>query len=563
MDSQDYEGWLDNSQGGFFASQLDGAPEHVIGNKDVILEACKQDFYSLQHASMSIRGNKECVLEVCKERPAALQFASEWLREDKDLVLAVCQLDGLALEYASPTLRDDRDVVLVACTNKGIALKFASDRLRKDKDVALVACAEFGLALQHADGQLRADKDVVIAAAKSHPDSLKYALGGLNQDPRCLVAAGVWDDHDSKIDTTSNSNAVAPRKIVLSTRFSLAEGSQSKATQFAVLLKKNGFIQNGKFSVYSPNAFEKSTCDEEWTRFEWDCRGTYESCHMEPPLKSGIPQTGSCWRYSYRYQLEKAKRSNGFMIQLVEVGTTKGGDSISHGIPQTLGQGQRIEEDMAQMVGTKIFKVHAPILFRNEKHEQETEFNDEDIQKVVYEIRKWYGESCKDMSECTMRFYRDTQVKTARQHVDTQDIPKTAIGRCLRSTTTKQKVFQSTTGKEYLPEGEDPSMFDVLTNQGGRATHHPGNLVLKTKIDEYRPSFEECTDHKRKRQIVKSILDYIESRGGRFLGFDKQEKRYFIMPSKIAFGRVSSRLRYAVKLAKENLSGDMARPIAT
>ena len=151
-------------------------------------------------------------------------------------------------------------------------------------------------------------------AVSNNPDSLQYALGGLNQDRDLLVKAGIWDHDYRPYDPAMTGKLL----IVLSTKYSLDEMSNTTATQFTVLLKENKFFDD-LFSIYSPNAFNKSTCDPRWTRLKWPCRGTYEICMKPPTLKFGKPSDESCWRYSFRYHLEQAKRTNGFMVQVVEL----------------------------------------------------------------------------------------------------------------------------------------------------------------------------------------------------------------------------------------------------
>jgi len=241
---------------------------------------------------------------------------------------------------------------------------------------------------------------------------LKYALGGLNQDPDCLVAAGIWDklyldnhDDDSSFDVTKEiPEKMNKRRIVLSTRFSLDPNSQSQATHFTTMLKNHEYLQSEHFIVYSPNAFDKSTCDPEWTRFDWPCRGTHSSCQMEDvSLKTGVPQDGSCWRYSFRYQLENAKRTNGFMIQLAEAAAEFVRDETN----QCLGDGQKIEKEMAADLQVKVFRVHAPITSSRSSRGNflvEVDFTKEDIDEVISAIKNWYEGGCTDMSECNITY---------------------------------------------------------------------------------------------------------------------------------------------------------------
>ena len=49
---------------------------------------------------------------------------------DREIVLEAVKQDGYALEYASAALKDDREIVLEAVKQDGEALKYASAGLR-------------------------------------------------------------------------------------------------------------------------------------------------------------------------------------------------------------------------------------------------------------------------------------------------------------------------------------------------------------------------------------------------------------------------------------------------
>ena len=302
-----------------------------------------------------------------------------WLRckhgcarfDNKQSLIRICRKgDGRVLQYVKEEIRNhDPEVVGHACTSYGLALQYTTHELQMLYPIIVrQACEENGMALRYAAPILRMDKEIVIAAVKSKPEALKYALNGLAQDPDCLVAAQLWDDTsstrigsmgrssrsmnhvmapsisksqqtlrnakctgstalssntvssiDAATSTTSRVNG-GMRHIVLSTKFSLGENCTSTATQFTVLLKQHPYIQNGNFTIYSPNAFDKTTCDPEWTNIHHPCRGTFETCQIpHPEHKTGEPSHESCWRYSFRYQLQLAKQTNGLMIQLAEL----------------------------------------------------------------------------------------------------------------------------------------------------------------------------------------------------------------------------------------------------
>jgi len=271
----------------------------------------------------------------------------------------------------------------------GDVLEQLDDKWKKDKDVVLQAVKQDGNALEFADEVFRIDRDVVLVAILKTPEALKFAEPPLNQDRQLLIKAGLWDE-----DHVTNHNTVL---IVLSTRFSLAKTSTPIATQFAILLKRNDYIKERNFGVYSPNTWMKNSCDKDWTTFDHPCRGDFDTCQMvDNNLKCGVPQENeTCWRVSFRYQLQKAMDKGGFMIQVVEYYPGKEGGKGKH-IP---GDGQTIETDMAKLVGCKVFRAYQPCLKKQNKVQKFDEYN---VNEVVSKVKEWYDSDCQDMENCNI-----------------------------------------------------------------------------------------------------------------------------------------------------------------
>ena len=388
------------------------AAENLKSDKDVVLAAVKQDSWSLKFANDNMRNDREVVTMAVKDVGWTLSFASSAMQADQGIVKMAIEQDGIALKFASDKLKSDKDTVKTATFEKAFALTFASDELKCDKnfvkelvhqngsilefasdvlkadmDVVMAAVQENGLSLQYASDLLKADKQIVINAVKSNSEALKFALGGLNQDPDCWIAANLW--HDGDVAKKELPDTV---RVALSTKFDLSEQQKSSpVTRFTALLKSHPFFRS-KFVVYSPNAFKKDTCDPEWTSMAWPCRGSFSSCRKDEALKIGPPNNESCWRYSYRYHLEEAHRTKGFMLQIVDYNV----ESKRH----ELGKGQRIESVMASIVGTKIFRVCQPV------DTVAARFDPWHMSALVSKIDKWYTSGCKDLSGILVQFYR-------------------------------------------------------------------------------------------------------------------------------------------------------------
>ena len=216
--------------------------------------------------------------------------------------MRVEKYDGWTLEDATPVILQDDDIIRVAMENNpsdstsmftigqtGWALKNSSEDMKKEQDAVLTAVSKRGSALVYVSDDLRCNDKVIATAVQQNPTALQFAKGGKNQSKAFLRATGLFDD----IDIYDFREG----KVVLSTRFSLGEEASTTATIFSLLMKRNSYFRH--FNTYFPNAFDKTTCDPNWTDINPLCRGTFITCCRPEEFRTGVPTDDSCWRYSF------------------------------------------------------------------------------------------------------------------------------------------------------------------------------------------------------------------------------------------------------------------------
>jgi len=259
--------------------------------------------------------------------------------KDHDFVLRMVEMQGNALEFVADRLKAEKKVAVAAVKERGDALRFVDKNatLWEEKAVVLSMVEATGRALEFASDALKADKEVVWVAARTTPTSLKFAKKGLNQDRDIMRAIGLLE--------VEQQTYASREKAVLSVGFT----STDYATNFALMLKRNLFLRN--FKTYNPNGWRESCCSPVFTNINNPCRGTQRTCSFaesqnlfaETPGGEKKPTKQSCWRFSCRFHLEHdIKATRGFMIQVQD----KNG----------LDDGQKIETEMAQQAGVKIFR---------------------------------------------------------------------------------------------------------------------------------------------------------------------------------------------------------------
>lgn len=112
--------------------------------------------------------NKEIVIELIKEHPWIIKMegVDPKIYNDKEIMIEAVKQNGNLLELASSELKKDKEVVLEAIKKDGTSLQYAEPELRKDKEIVLEAIKNDGMSLQYADQELRANKEFVMQVFK-------------------------------------------------------------------------------------------------------------------------------------------------------------------------------------------------------------------------------------------------------------------------------------------------------------------------------------------------------------------------------------------------------------
>jgi len=224
--------------------------------------------------------------------------------------------------------------------------------------------------LEYASDFLKGDRDVVMAAVQTTGIVLKFAKPPLNQDEQLMKAAGIFDEDANKLYER-------PEKALLSVKFSQAEKCSSFATQFHLAMKNDPFLK--QFKAYYPNAWCKDSCDPDFTNIKHPCGGSLNICNIPRDQNihpcTGRPCATSCWRVAFRFHQDEAKATNGFMIQVEE--------------HDGLGDGQKIETEMAKEAAIKVFRAYT-------YDDDMFDFSNCNFNKISRAIEEWYANGCKD-----------------------------------------------------------------------------------------------------------------------------------------------------------------------
>lgn len=99
--------------------------------KEVVLEAVKQDGHYLSRASDRLKNDKDVVLEALKNNPSSLNHASKKILNDKEFILKAVQWDNRAYMMASNNIKNDKEIMLEALKNDSRTLYAFPDEIRE------------------------------------------------------------------------------------------------------------------------------------------------------------------------------------------------------------------------------------------------------------------------------------------------------------------------------------------------------------------------------------------------------------------------------------------------
>ena len=137
-----------------------------------------------------MEADRELVLEAVRQNGNAIRHASRELWVDREVVLEAVRQNGNTLRFVTEVdykLKEDREVVLAAVAAQG----YWEEELGRNGRVVPNSTPEFNNALRYASYELRADREVVLAAVQAHGLAILDASKELQRDPEVFRAARV------------------------------------------------------------------------------------------------------------------------------------------------------------------------------------------------------------------------------------------------------------------------------------------------------------------------------------------------------------------------------------
>ncbi|MBR3162320.1 MAG: DUF4116 domain-containing protein [Bacilli bacterium] len=230
----------------------------LIKDKEVIIEAVKENGSALQYASTELKEDKGIVLVAVNQYPGAIKYADKKLCKDEELLsIVLTEKYGRGLKYLTPDLKKDKNIVLKAVGYSGLALHDADESLKKDANVVLAAVEQNGNALAYANKELKDNRKIVLAAVSNKGSALQYASKELKNDKEIVLTA-IKNDHsyssEDRVLRYASKEQRKDKEVVLAAvkkyndSFTYAADELKKDKDFILQLSRE---YNIKFSLYS------------------------------------------------------------------------------------------------------------------------------------------------------------------------------------------------------------------------------------------------------------------------------------------------------------------------
>lgn len=117
--------------------ELRSAPQHIRGDRDIVLAAVKRDGRALEFACQALQCDSEVVTAAVEQHSAAFAFAAPDLKENFAFVMQVVRTSGCALANAGAPLLADTKIVTAAVLENEYSITYAAKHLREDKTFLL------------------------------------------------------------------------------------------------------------------------------------------------------------------------------------------------------------------------------------------------------------------------------------------------------------------------------------------------------------------------------------------------------------------------------------------
>ena len=140
---------------------------------------------NLKYASDNLKNDKEVVMEAVKQNGDAIDFASPILKENEEILIEAIK-NGY---FNIPLDTDKRHHVKLILERNGHCLGWFGKRYSDDKEMVIVAVTQNGHAIKYASDRLKGDDEILITAISNYPGAIKFLPEKLKYEEKYIKKA--------------------------------------------------------------------------------------------------------------------------------------------------------------------------------------------------------------------------------------------------------------------------------------------------------------------------------------------------------------------------------------
>jgi hypothetical protein len=176
---------------------LELVSSNLQADKEVVLEAYRENKFSFQYAAYTLKNDKDFILTIFNQKDGhyVLEYISEELKKGSDFKSAykLAAIEGkIPYRFLPDDLKNSREVVLNSFQNKNERIDDVFDDMpeefKDDKEIVLAALIPKGylsltwFKFQSVSENLKNDREVVLGFLRIHGESLKFASDSLKSE---------------------------------------------------------------------------------------------------------------------------------------------------------------------------------------------------------------------------------------------------------------------------------------------------------------------------------------------------------------------------------------------
>ena len=142
----------------------------------------------LKQLPYKFRNNCKIVLNAIKNNPFSMEFSSPRIKKNKKMVLLLCNYSGWCIKFCNKKFWDDYEIMYCAIKSYPFSFEFATDNLKQNEKFALCAIKN-GVLLSYFNHEIKKNVYLCMNAIKKYKYSIYQIDSSIKKNPNIIMIA--------------------------------------------------------------------------------------------------------------------------------------------------------------------------------------------------------------------------------------------------------------------------------------------------------------------------------------------------------------------------------------